>query len=63
MRRLRDFESIVAMLSEQEIDEMQAVIDARHEARAERDDPSQNGGPNQADAAPGTPEEGGRRAS
>src|SRR3712207_9553389 len=33
--RLRDFESIVAFLSEEEIDEMQAAVDARRQARAE----------------------------
>ncbi len=33
MRRLRDFESVVALLSEEEMDEMQAAIDARREAR------------------------------
>ena len=33
VRRLRDFAGIVAMLSDQEIDEMQAAIDARREAR------------------------------
>jgi len=46
VRRLRDFAGIVAMLSDQEIDEMQAAIDARTEARAvpptilRREDPS-----------------------
>jgi hypothetical protein len=35
VRRLRDFESIAAFLSDQEIDELQATIDARREARAE----------------------------
>ena len=34
VRRLRDFASIVAMLSDQEIDEMQVAIDARRETRA-----------------------------
>jgi hypothetical protein len=34
VRRLRDFESVVAFLSEEEIDEMQAAIDGRREARA-----------------------------
>ncbi len=33
--RLRDFASIVACLSDREIDEMQAAIDAQREARAE----------------------------
>src|SRR5918997_3419434 len=33
MGRLRDFESVVAFLSEEEIDEMQAAIDARRGAR------------------------------
>ena len=59
---LRDFDSIAALFSDREIDEIQAAADARREARAERDDPSQNDGPTQADATrPGTPE-GGRRA-
>ncbi len=35
MGRLRDFASIVAFLSDREIDEMQAAIDARRKARAE----------------------------
>jgi hypothetical protein len=33
MGRLREFESVVAFLSEEEIDEMQAAIDARRGAR------------------------------
>ena len=35
VRRLRDFESIVAFLSEEEIDEMQAAIDGRRETSRE----------------------------
>jgi hypothetical protein len=38
VRRLRDFAGIVAMLSDREIDEMQAAIDARRQARAGRPD-------------------------
>ncbi len=34
MGRLRDFESINAFFSAREIDELQAAIDARREARA-----------------------------
>ena len=34
--RLRDFDSIVAYLSDREIDELQAAIDARREARSPR---------------------------
>ena len=37
MKRLRDFESIAAYFSDREIDDLQAVIDARREARAGRD--------------------------
>ncbi len=40
MRRLRDFAGIVAMLSDREIDEMQAAIDARREARATQAQPT-----------------------
>ena len=36
MGELRDFASIVAFLSEEEIDEMQAAIDERREARTGR---------------------------
>jgi hypothetical protein len=38
VRRLRNFAGIVAMLSDREIDEMQAAIDARRQARAGRPD-------------------------
>ena len=34
---MRDFESIAAFLSEREIEEMQAAIDARRKARAGKD--------------------------
>ena len=34
---MRDFENIAAFLREREIEEMQAAIDARREARAGRD--------------------------
>ena len=43
VKRLRDFESIAAYFSEREIDELQAAIDARREARAARDDPARDG--------------------
>jgi hypothetical protein len=36
--RLRDFDSIVAYLSAREIDELQAAIDARRQAREVRPD-------------------------
>jgi hypothetical protein len=62
MKRLRNFASITALFSDREIDEMQAAIDARREARAERGDPAQDVDQTQAGATgPGTPE-GGRRA-
>lgn len=38
VKRLRDFEGIVAFLSEREIDEMQAAIDERREARERSSD-------------------------
>ena len=61
MRRLRDLKSIAAFFSEREIDELQAGIDARREARAARGDTSRDGSPTQAD--PAVTPEGGRRAS
>ncbi|CAA9401688.1 MAG: hypothetical protein AVDCRST_MAG01-01-1072 [uncultured Rubrobacteraceae bacterium] len=36
MRRLRDFQSIRDFCSDREIDELQAAVDARREARARR---------------------------
>jgi hypothetical protein len=47
VRRLRDFASIAAFFSEREIEELQAAIDARREARMGR-----QGGPAKP-AAPG----------
>ena len=38
VRRLRDFASIAHFFSDREIDELQAVIDVRHQAQAVRPD-------------------------
>jgi hypothetical protein len=38
VRRLRDFDSIAHFFSDREIEELQAAIDARREARAIRPD-------------------------
>ena len=62
VRRLRDFEGIAAFLSEREIEEMQAAIDARREDRAARGDTSQDGSPTQAAVAGSETPEGWRRA-
>ena len=41
--RLRDFESIVDFLSEEEIDEMQAAIDGRRETSREESEAPEDG--------------------
>jgi len=46
VRKLRDFASIVAFLSDREIDELQAAIDARREARAPEARPTGGAGCN-----------------
>ena len=61
VKRLRDFGSLAAFFGEREIDELQASIDARREARAARGDTSRDGSPTQAD--PAVTPEGGRCAS
>jgi hypothetical protein len=66
-KRLRDFESIAAFFSDREIEELQAAVDARREARAARterpDDISPQDGCRGVRVAmgPGIPD-GGRRA-
>ncbi len=61
---MRDFESIVAFLSDREIEEMQAAIDARREARAGPSRPERDGRrPFRAKAVGSGAPEGGRRAS
>ena len=58
MRRLRDFASIADFFSDREIDELQAAIDSRREARAGRRDVS---GSEAADETPPSGPEPGAR--
>ena len=62
VKRLRDFESIAAFLSGREIDELQAAVDTRREARARSSLSARAGRRPGRDAAPGQAPRKGRHA-
>ena len=62
VRRLRDFAGIAVFFSDREIDEIQATVDARREARAARPDDPPEAGVSQPDPKPDEPGSVPRRA-